>query len=41
MNVWGDEVLYPRWAIPHLVWELDPNVAAADPMNLGVIVQPW
>lgn len=38
MNVWGDEVLYPRWAIPHLEWELDTNVGAANPVSLDLIL---
>lgn len=35
MHVWGDKVLCPRWAVPHLEWELDLNVGVADPMSSG------
>lgn len=35
MKVREDKVLCPRWAVPHLEWELDPNVGAANPLSLG------
>jgi len=34
VNVWGDTVWCPRWAVPRLEWELDPNVGAANPGSL-------